>query len=80
MKHWINKIIWTLCSCLLLVGCSEEDWTQQQGVVGPNVHAVLSFGATHHDQIEINTRMTYDLYYESMVRNVYAFVFASGNF
>ena len=78
MKHWINKYILLAWSCLLLWGCSDEELLQQS-VIGEPVDVVLHFGATHNDQIEIKSRATYELHYESMVRNVYAFVFANGN-
>ena len=77
MKHWINKYIIMVCSCLLAWSCSDEELIQQSEV-GKPVDVVLSFGATNNDQIEIKSRATYELYYESMVRNVYAFVFANG--
>lgn len=77
MKHWINKYIIMVCSCLLGWSCSDEELVQQSEV-GKPVDVVLSFGAINHDPIEINTRATYDLHYESMVRNVYAYVFANG--
>ena len=77
MKHWINKYIIMVCSCLLGWSCSDEVLVQQSEI-GKPVDVVLSFGATNNDQIEIKTRATYELYYESMVRNVYAFVFANG--
>lgn len=77
MKHWINKYIIMVCSCLLAWSCSDEVLVQQSEV-GKPVDVVLGFGATNNDPIEINTRATYDLHYESMVRNVYAYVFANG--
>ena len=67
-----------VCSCLLAWSCSDEVLVQQSEV-GMPVDVVLSFGATNNDQIEIKTRATCELYYESMVRNVYAFVFANGD-
>ena len=66
-----------VCSCLLAWSCSDEVLVQQSEV-GKPVDVVLNFGATNNDQIEIKTRATYELYYESMVRNVYAFDFANG--
>jgi len=77
MKHWINKYIIMVCSCLLGWSCSDEVLVQQSEV-GKPVDVVLCFGATNNDQIEIKSRATYELHYESMVRNVYAFVFANG--
>ena len=78
MKHWVSKYIAMICSCLFLLSCSEDELVKQT-VVGEPVDVMLSFGATNHDQIEIKSRTTYELYYESMVRNVYAFVFANGD-
>ncbi len=77
MKHWITKGIYILLSFLLLNGCSEND-LMQQSIIGDNVYAVLDFGTSNNKKINIRTRTTYDLHYESMVRNVYAFVFANG--
>ena len=78
MKHWVSRYIAMICSCLFLLGCSEDELVKQT-LVGEPVDVMLSFGATNHDQIEIKSRTTYDLHYESMVRNVYAFVFANGD-
>ena len=78
MKLWIKTGILVVFSCLLLLGCSD-DQLLQQGIVGKNVDVTLDFGATDHEKINIKTRSTYELYYESMVRNMYVFVFANGN-
>ena len=78
MKYWVSRYIAMICSCLFLLSCSEDELVKQT-VVGEPVDVMLSFGATNHDQIEIKSRTTYELYYESMVRNVYAFVFANGD-
>lgn len=78
MKHWVSRYIAMICSCLFLLSCSEDELVKQT-VVGEPVDVMLSFGATNHDQIEIKSRTTYDLHYESMVRNIYAFVFANGD-
>lgn len=78
MKHWVSRYIAMICSCLFLLGCSEDELVKQT-LIGEPVDVMLSFGATNHDQIEIKSRTTYELYYESMVRNVYAFVFANGD-
>ena len=77
MKRLIKRYILAVCSIVLLLGCSDEDMLQQ-GIVGSEVNAVLHFGATHNEQINIKTRTTYDIHYESMVRNIYAFVFVNG--
>ena len=78
MKRLIKRYILAVCSIVLLLGCSDEDMLQQ-GIVGSEVNAVLHFGATHNEQINIKTRTTYDIHYESMVRNVYVFVFANND-
>lgn len=77
MRNRAIIYILTLWSCLFIQGCNDNDLAEQ-GIVGNNVNAVLVFGATNHEQIDIRTRTTYDLYYESMVRNIYVFVFANG--
>lgn len=77
MKHWITAIKLFVCAFLLLTGCDDDELVKQ-GVVGRNVNAVLEFAAKDHSKINIKTRTTYELYYESMVRNMYVFVFANG--
>ena len=66
-----------LC-CLLHLSCSDNS-LEYQGTIGRNVDVVLGFGAASHQKIEIKTRTTYDLYYESMVRNMYVLVFAGND-
>ena len=78
MKQWIYNSLLLLCSCLMLTGCLEDDLIQE-GSVGPNVKAVLSWGSPKNNQINIQTRATYEPYYESTVRNLYVFVFANDN-
>lgn len=76
MKYWIHNIFTAVCIVLMLVSC-QEDLLPGQSIVGDKVDVVLRFGATDHSQIEVKTRSTYDPHYESMVRNVYAFIFAN---
>lgn len=78
MKQCIYNSLLLLCSCLMLTGCLDDDLVQE-GSVGPNVKAVLSWGSPKNNQINIQTRATYEPYYESTVRNLYVFVFANGN-
>ena len=78
MKQWIYNSLLLLCSCLMLTGCLDDDLVQE-GSVGPNVKAVLSWGSDKNNQINIQTRATYEPYYESTVRNLYVFVFANDN-
>lgn len=78
MNHWIIKGLVVLCSSLFIWGCSD-DVQMQMGVVGKPVDVVLDFGATNNGQVTIKTRTTYDLYYESMVRNIYVLVFANND-
>lgn len=77
MKHWTVKNIFVVLILFLLHSCSDKE-LPLQGIVGNNVHVALDFGTTGNKQIEIKTRTTYDIHYESMVRNMYAFVFANG--
>ena len=77
MKHNILKGILTACCILLMHGCSDNEF-YKPGEIGGKVNAVLHFGVTDHESINIKTRTTYDLHYESMVRNIYVFVFANG--
>ena len=76
MKDSILKGLFIIWGCLFLSACSDNELLQF-GEVGKPVDVVLNFGATNNDQINIKTRTTYDIYYESMVRNVYVFVFAN---
>ncbi len=78
MKHFIIKGILLTLGILLISGCHDNDLIQQS-TVGAPVDVVLDFGTTNHEQVQIKTRTTYDLYYESMVRNVYVFVFANNS-
>ncbi|MBE6303369.1 MAG: DUF4906 domain-containing protein [Bacteroidales bacterium] len=78
MKDWLIKSILIAYGCLLLTACTDDELIHF-GVVGKPVDVVLNFGATDSEQIEIKTRTTYDLHYESMVRNMYVFVFANSN-
>ncbi len=78
MKHFIIKGILLTLGILLISGCHDNDLIQQS-TVGAPVNVVLDFGATNHEKVQIKTRTTYDLYYESMVRNVYVFVFANNS-
>ena len=78
MKQWIYNSLLLLCGCLMLTGCLEDDLVQE-GSVGPNVKAVLSWGSDKNNQINIQTRATYEPYYECTVRNLYVFVFANDN-
>lgn len=78
MRHSIIKAILTVFGILVLAGCQDNDLIQPS-TVGRPVDVQLDFGATMYEQVEIKTRTTYDLYYESMVRNVYVFVFANND-
>ena len=78
MKQWIYNSLLLLCSCLMLTGCLDDDLVQE-GSVGPNVKAVLSWGSAKNNHINIQTRATYEPYYESTVRTLYVFVFANDN-
>lgn len=62
--------------CLVVASCSEEELVRDITVGDVEVPVTLLFGSNELNKININTRTTYDLHYESMVRNVYVFVFA----
>ncbi|MBR4848677.1 MAG: DUF4906 domain-containing protein [Bacteroidaceae bacterium] len=76
MRHFIIKSILAIFGILVLAGCQDNDLIQQS-TVGRPVDIILDFGATMYKEVEIKTRNTYDLYYESMIRNIYVFVFAN---
>ena len=78
MKDFIIKGILLTLGILLISGCHDNDLIQQS-TVGAPVDVVLDFGTTNHEKVQIKTRTTYDLYYESMVRNMYVFVFANNS-
>ena len=76
MKHIILKGISIIWAILLLYACSDNELYRIAGI-GNKVSAVLHFGIENHNNISIRTRTTYGLHYESMVRNIYVFVFAN---
>lgn len=78
MRHFIIKGILLTLGILFISGCHDNDLIQQS-TVGAPVNVVLDFGTTNHEQVQIKTRTTYDLHYESMVRNMYVFVFANNS-
>lgn len=58
--------------------CTDELPVKQSIVGDKEVLATLNFGIVSHDKIEISSRTTYGLHYESMVRNLYVFLFVNG--
>ena len=80
MKRFIYSLIIAILGCLLLINSTSDEL---ESVVKPGdskeISVVLNFGASNHSQIEINSRNTYQLHYESMVRNLYVFVFANNH-
>ena len=78
MKQLIIKGILFTLGILLISGCHDNDLIKQS-TVGAPVDVVLDFGATQYEQVQVKTRTTYDIFYESMVRNVYVFVFANNS-
>ena len=75
-KSLLYSWIIILSSCLLLAGCND-DVLLRESEVGPEVDVVLNFGATHQEKIDISTRATLDVHYESMIRNLYVFIFTA---
>lgn len=76
MRNWIRINLALLFCSVLLLSCSDAQLVQDV-IVGKKVDVALKIGVVNHDLINIKTRSTYDLYYESMVRNVYVYVFAN---
>ena len=75
-KSLLYSWIIILSSCLLMAGCND-DVLLRESEVGPEVDVVLNFGATHQEKIDISTRATLDVHYESMIRNLYVFIFTA---
>lgn len=69
---WIMILPLLLC---LVTACGDEELVKQSAVGDKEVWAQLSFGVAGQSPVKIDTRTTYDLRYESMVRNLYVFVF-----
>ena len=61
----------------ILTGCTDEDLMEKSWVGKEEVWVNLPFGCSDNDKVNITTRATYDLKYESMVQNVYIFIFAN---
>ena len=73
MKQWIYGFV-----ILLIVTACTDDIEVEQSVVGDReVNVTLNFGAVNHSQVKVDSRTTYGLQYESMVRNLYVYLFTS---
>lgn len=84
MIDWRNMKVLVRIFCIMLIfgilfaGCSEDALVKQT-VVGENeIPVTLCFGSKAHKKVNIKTRNTYGIHYESMVRNIYVFLFADG--
>lgn len=80
MKHTVQimRMFALLLFGVLLGACHEEELFKQTIIGEKEVPVTLTFGSTEHRKVEIQTRSTYDLHYESMVRNMYVFIFSDG--
>ena len=78
IKDWIRILGILLLMGFLVAGCSEDDLALMTNVGDKEVMVTLPFGSKAHDEVHVTTRGTYDLHYESMVRNMYVFLFADG--
>lgn len=78
IKDWIRILGILLLTGMLVAGCTEDDLASLTNVGDKEVRVALSFGSKEHEEIRVTTRGTYDLHYESMVRNMYVFLFADG--
>ena len=76
IRHLLHAFLWAWL--LFAMSCADDELAQQT-FVGGTVKATLQFGTTGNDTIAIKTRTTYDYHYESMVRNVYVYIFANGD-
>lgn len=70
--RWIMAFSLLMC---LTTACSDDELANQSVVGEKKVWVELPFGVANHNPIKIDSRTTYDLRYESMVRNLYVFVF-----
>lgn len=78
MKDWIRIFGILLLACMFAVACTEDDLASLTNVGDKEVRVALPFGSKEHEEVRVTTRGTYDLHYESMVRNMYVFLFADG--
>lgn len=73
MKQWI----YGLMIVLVAIACND-DLSIEHSIVGDKeVCVAMNFGAVEHGKVEVNSRTTYDLHYESMVRNLYVYLFTA---
>ena len=77
MVKYMMRVLLVLVAGLFSASCVEEELVRQT-VIGDEVQVVLGFGSNEYSNKEIRTRSTYELHYESMVRNMYVFLFADG--
>ena len=77
MKRYIAIFLALFVIGSLFVGCVDDQLLKPISV-GDEVAVNIKFGSIEYDAIEIQSRGTYDLHYESMVRNVYVLLFADG--
>lgn len=74
------RFISCIClSCLLLVGCADEDLVRIAKVGDEQVLVDLNFGHTEFEQIKIETRSTLGEIPESRILDIYAFLCVNGN-
>ena len=77
MKRYLYILV-ILVSSLFLVECSDNDIVNQAFIDDTEVSVIIPFGASSVQNVDIKTRATYGLHYESMVRNLYVLLFANG--
>lgn len=66
-------------SCLLLVGCTDEDLVKIDKAGNEQVLVDLNFGHTEFEQIKIEARSTLGEIPESRILDIYAFLCVNGN-
>ena len=73
----LYKWILVLVGGLVLSGCVDDELWEKAIVGDKEVWANLPFGCPSQEQVTITTRATYELQYESVVQNLYVFIFAN---
>ena len=77
MKRYIAIFLALFVVGSLFIGCVDDQLLKPISV-GDEVAVDIKFGSIEYDPIEIKSRGTYDLHYESMVRNMYVLLFVDG--
>jgi len=78
MKHTSIYGWLLMLACLFMTtGCTDDELMKWSHVSKNKVWVNLSFGSNADSKVNITTRGTYELQYESKVQNIYVFLFAN---